>query len=507
MRILASKSITRVRVGLACLVFVGASLASLPWEAWAADAKQPVTRSPVTLAGRPITAPTDPAAEAHALAEAFLAARVALVTGETRIEATRREFGVTVDEATLARWLEQAFDPDSELSVARDRTGTRGPVALLIPTRLDPTRLVRELATLGDATNRAPVDARFDVDSGRLTDERPGLRLDLDASLDAFRTALDEDRREIRAVVREVPARRTRAMLAGASTAAVLGDFETRYNPAENARDRTHNLRVAASRIDGHVLLPGETFDFNEVVGERSEARGFRAAPVIEAGEIDLGVGGGTCQISGTLHAAVFFSGMPILDRLPHSRPSSYIKLGLDAMVTWPEKNFRFRNDFPHPVVLRVVVRDGTVRAEVRGLTRTRMVSFVRRVDSFTAYDERVDEDPSLPQGVRVLVQRGMPGFRLTRFRVVRDVVTHHAVRERMRDQYPPTTQIWRVGTGAPAPEGYVPPPNDPHPEYRADELLEIVEGPGIEGAQEYATAGRTGLVGWTRTAGMPFAE
>ena len=508
MRMLASRSITSIRVGLACLVFLGSALASMPWEAWAADSPRPAAGvSPVTLSGRPLERPVDPSAEATRIATAFLETRITIVTGDSRFERSRRELGVTVDEPALRRWLAQAWDADSALADARASAGAHGTIELVVPATLDPSVLVRELVRLGEATNRRPSDARFDVATGGIADERPGLRLDVDATLDAVRASFDGDVREIRAVIREVPARRTRAMLAGTSAAAVLGDFETRYNPAENAADRTHNLKVAASRIDGTVVLPGETFDFNEVVGERSEARGFRAAPVIEAGEIDLGVGGGTCQISGTLHAAVFFSGMPILDRLPHSRPSSYIKLGLDAMVTWPEKNFRFRNDLPHPVVLRVVVRDGTVRAEVRGASRNRMVSFVRRVDSFQPYEERLDDDPTLPMGVRVLVQRGMPGFRLTRFRVVRDMNTQHATRERMRDSYPPTTQIWRVGTGGPIPVDYVPPPNDSHPEYRADELLEIVEGPGIEGFQEFATAGRTGLVGWTRAMGMPFAE
>jgi len=507
MRFLASPSITKIRVGLACLVFLGSTLASMPWEAWAAAATTTESeRALVTLAGRAISKPGDPRAEAHRIAEAFLDARIAVVTGDNRIERSRRELGVRVDEERLGRWLLEAFDPESRLAEARASAFSTGPIGLIVPSDLDPAPLVAELVRLGESTNRAAVDARFDVATGELAEERPGLRLDLDATLDAVRASLDDDVREIRAVVREVPANRTRAMLRGASIASVLGEFETRYNPAESAADRTHNLRVAASRVDGRVILPGETFDFNEVVGERSEAQGFRAAPVIEAGEIDLGVGGGTCQISGTLHAAVFFSGMPILDRLPHSRPSSYIKLGLDAMVTWPEKNFRFRNDLPHPVVLRIVVRDGTVRAEVRGPSRARMVSFVRRVDGIVPYEERVDEDPSLPAGVRVLVQRGMPGFRLTRFRVVRDMNTQQATRERMRDQYPPTTQIWRLGTGGPVPPDYVPPPNDSHPEYRADELLELVEGPGIEGIAEYATAGRSGVPGWTATAGMVLA-
>lgn len=507
MQVLENLRFARFRIAASSAIFAGSVLASLPWEAWAADSAHARRNAPaVTFMGHAITEKPDAASEAHRLAEAFLEERVAIVTGDQRIALTRRELGVRVDEARLARWLAQAFDRDSDLHAARSGMGLRGTIDLIPPATLDPSAITPRLVELADRTNRSAVDARMNVETGRITEDRPGLRLDLDATLDAIRASFARGEREIHAVVRELPAHRTRAMLQGASLEAVLGEFETRYNPSMIAADRTHNLRTGASRVDGYVLLPGEVFDFNQIVGERSEAAGFRAAPVIEAGEIDLGVGGGICQISGTLHAAVFFAGLPIEARLPHSRPSSYIKLGLDAMVTWPEKNFVFRNDLPHPVVLRITVRDGTVRAEVRGPARHRMVSFVRRIDQVTPYEERVDPDPSLPAGVRVLVQRGMPGFRVTRFRVVRDVETQAARRERMRDVYPPTVQIWRVGTGGPAPAGYVPPPNDAHLEYRADQLLEITEGPGIAGAEERATPGWTGVVGWTRTAGMPYA-
>jgi vancomycin resistance protein YoaR len=190
-----------------------------------------------------------------------------------------------------------------------------------------------------------------------------------------------------------------------------LGDFETRYSLNESAADRTHNLRVAARKIDGLVLLPGEVFDFNAVVGERNEASGFRPAPVIAGGELVDGLGGGACQIAGTIHAAAFFAGLTILERHPHSRPSFYIKLGLDAAVSYPTINLVFRNDHPFPVVIRMQLEGGAARSEVLGLEQRDMVTFVRRVDGVTPYTESETQDSSLPSGVRVLGQRGVPAF------------------------------------------------------------------------------------------------
>jgi vancomycin resistance protein YoaR len=355
---------------------------------------------------------------------------------------------------------------------------------------------------LKDDLDQRAQDARVDTETKLVRPHRDGLLVDAWASLEAIERAHRTGATRAELVAERTPARRTLSDLHDVRMDAVLGTFETRYNPTEKAEDRTFNLRVAASRIDGLVLMPGEELDFNEVVGERSEANGFRVAPVIAAGELVDGIGGGTCQISGTLHAAVFFAGLPIIERRPHSRPSFYIKLGLDAAVSYPSLNFRFRNDRDFPIVIGFTVDGGVARATIWGARHETMVSFVRRVDETMAFEERETEDPSLPRGTRVLSQRGIPGFELARWRVVRDPRTNQAVREAMEDTYPPTTQIWRVGTGGAAPPEWQPPPDDEHPEYTADEYLELTQGAGIDGTQEVRRAGRTGAPGWTVAAG-----
>jgi hypothetical protein len=297
----------------------------------------------------------------------------------------------------------------------------------------------------------------------------------------------------------------------------VLGWFETRYAVDKKHEARTFNLRLAASKLDGHVILPGETFDFNEVVGPRDEANGYKVAPVIAQGELVDGIGGGTCQIAGTLHGAAFFAGLDIVERHPHTRPSFYIKMGLDATVVYPTITLRLRNSFDHPLVLHETVRDGVVRAEVLGPKRTRTVTFVRKIDDVLPFAEIERQDPKLPRGVRVLAQRGIPGFRTHRYRVVRD--GPFAVRERWNDSYPPTNQIVRVGTADAADVEDV--EDDPHPEYVVDDYLVLLQGPDVKGTVgstsepapterrdgggmvELREAGRTGERGWTERAGF----
>ncbi len=453
----------------------------------------------------------DPSVAARAQAEAavrtFLDAPFTLRAGERAETRSRRAWGVSVDVDQLAARIDAARDPGAPMHALRDALAMTGTIALDAVLRFDDTAASAFLREAKLAIDANAVSARIDAESLAVTPEREGARLDVVETLARLHAAHRDGASSADATVLTLTPRRTAAQLADVRADVVMGRFRTRYNRSARVANRTHNLRVAARAIDGTVLLPGEVFDYNEVVGERSLANGYRPAPVIAGGEIMDGVGGGACQISGTLHAAAFFAGLPILERQPHSRPSSYIKLGLDAMVSWPNVNFRFRNDRDHPVIIRMSVEEGWVRASVSGPEHTRHVQFVRRIDGVTVYPESTREDASLPTGIRVLAQRGVPGFRVTRYRLVSEPSTGHMTREHSVDVYPPTRQIWRVGTGGPVPADFEAPAGDGHPEYRADEYTVLSQGVGVRGTEEYRFLGRTGGMGWTVREGMPPAE
>jgi vancomycin resistance protein YoaR len=384
---------------------------------------------------------------------------------------------------------------------------------LPVPLSLNPERGAQALGRLKDELDRLPADARMDLEARKLVPEVLGRLLDLDASLAAIEAALGRGEREAKLVFLERKPRRVAAELGNVRLDEVLGFFETSYDRSDKVAARSYNLRLAASKLDGTVLLPGEVFDFNEVVGPRDEANGYKVAPVIAEGELVDGIGGGTCQISGTLHGAAFFAGLEIVERYPHTRPSSYIKMGLDATVVYPTINFRLKNPFSFPIVLHQTVKNGIVRAEILGPKRTHTVTLIRRIDSAIPYEEVERPDKTLPIGVRRLGQRGVPGFKLKRYRIVRE--GPHAVRQRWDDTYPPTSQIVRVGT-ADIPKDRVKAEDDRHPEYLADELLVVTQGADDaddEGSsrtsvmRESREAGRFGEKGWTEAAGMPVWE
>ncbi len=420
--------------------------------------------------------------------------------------------GAEIDRAHLVAFMTDALDPQSALRRAYEERRSKDSQAVLhvpIPIRVDPARSASLLLTIKDESDRQAVDATVDMSTRTVRPERIGLRMDIYATLGRLQDTIAAAGTEMQAVVEQIEPRIRADALANVRLDAVLGFFETRYSRSAKSRARTYNLRLAASRLDGAVVLPGETFDFNSIVGPRDEANGYRVAPVIAEGELVDGIGGGTCQVSGTLHGAAFFSGLEIVERRPHSRPSSYIKLGMDAAVAYPSINFRVRNPFDVPVVLHETVKGGVVRAEVLGPKRKHTVSFFRRVDAVIPFEVVERETDSLPEGKRILSQRGVPGFKVTVFRIVRKGA--YAVRTKVRDHYPPTMQIIKVGTGPEDKKSRL--RDDRHREYTADEYLVMTQGPkiglrrGQAGMVESRVPGKTGRRGWQKEEGMPVYE
>lgn len=418
------------------------------------------------------------------------------------------DLGVRIDKARLASLLRDSVDRTSPLSRWRRRAGLEmsAPLELPAPLELEVERAVATLLPIKDEYDRAAVDARLDLAERKVIPSVDGLELDLDTSIHRIRTALRRGDVEAELSFERIAPRRRTEELTDVRFDHVLSAFETSYDVSMRAEARTYNLRLAASKLDGTVLLPGETFDFNATVGPRDEANGYKVAPVIAQGELVDGIGGGTCQISGTLHGAAFFAGLRMVERYPHTRPSSYIKLGLDATVVYPTINFRFQNPHPFPVVLHQTVKDGVVRAEILGPQTGGSVTLVRRVLSASPYEEIERPDERLPRGRQVLVQRGVPGFQVKMYRILRDGA--HAERDQWTGLYPPTTQIVHVGTGSAEQSASL--RDDPHAEYTADELLVVTmdrddrREPRVTERRE---AGRFGESGWTAKAGMRVFE
>ena len=145
----------------------------------------------------------------------------------------------------------------------------------------------------------------------------------------------------------------------------LLASFSTNY---VNNPDRTTNLKLAASKIDGTVVLPGEIFSYNKVVGKRTIAAGYKNAAIYQDGQVTDGLGGGICQISTTLYNAAIEAGMLIEERRNHMFVPTYAQAGTDATVVWGATDFKFENRRAYPIKIEADVSGGTARIKIYGL-------------------------------------------------------------------------------------------------------------------------------------------
>jgi len=129
-----------------------------------------------------------------------------------------------------------------------------------------------------------------------------------------------------------------------------IASFSTSLDSASSTI--ASNIEICVKAINGKVLMPGETFSFNEVVGKRTKERGYLEAPAIDESKVESGLGGGICQVSSTLYNAILISGIQKIDRTQNSLPPKYVGLGLDATVDWDHIDLKFTNTLEYPIFI-----------------------------------------------------------------------------------------------------------------------------------------------------------
>lgn len=144
----------------------------------------------------------------------------------------------------------------------------------------------------------------------------------------------------------------------------VLGSCETSHTKNEN---RTHNLTLACEAINGIILKPGETFSYNNTLGERTTAKGYKSAPAYSGYNVVDQIGGGVSQGSSTLYYCALMSDLEIVARINHDHPVSYISYGLDAAVSWGGADLKFKNTTNFPIKIEAEVSDGKVKMRILG--------------------------------------------------------------------------------------------------------------------------------------------
>ncbi len=149
--------------------------------------------------------------------------------------------------------------------------------------------------------------------------------------------------------------------LVGVNT--IISSFTTYFG--SSTENRSTNIRIASSAVNGHIVMPGEIFSFNDVVGERSTANGYKTAIGIVNNKDVPDIGGGTCQVSTTLYNAMLRTSIVSRERYAHTLRSTYIGRGLDATVAYGLLDYRFKNTYSYPIYLESSIQNKTLTFSV----------------------------------------------------------------------------------------------------------------------------------------------
>lgn len=138
--------------------------------------------------------------------------------------------------------------------------------------------------------------------------------------------------------------------------------YATYYSYYVNIKNRTTNLKIASKKINGTIIQPGETFDFNKVVGSRTAAKGYKKAHVFTGeNSTTMGLAGGICQVASTVFNTALISNVKIVERHQHSQRVSYVPLGRDAAISGNVQNFRWKNNTKYAIKIKMTVKGGKI--------------------------------------------------------------------------------------------------------------------------------------------------
>lgn len=196
-----------------------------------------------------------------------------------------------------------------------------------------------------------------------------------------------------------------------------ISEYSTSY--ASSDANRASNVALAASKINGKVLNPGERFSFNGVVGPRTAATGFKIAHVYEGDRVVDGMGGGICQVSSTLYNAVVLADLKIISRKNHSMPVGYVPLGRDATVSYGTIDFVFENNKSHPIKISAVTNNRRLTVSVCGAASDKAeVDIITENAGYTPFATKEIPDSGMKVGERKIVKNGTNGAIVNSYKV-----------------------------------------------------------------------------------------
>ncbi len=358
------------------------------------------------------------------------------------------EEGLVLDNEKVKKKIIERFEGKTEENVIEI------PVSKVEPNKIDIEQIYNEV-------KKDPVDASYNKETKEVTIEENGI--DFDISLDEAKKIFLENKGEYKIPLKIISPKITLNDLDLPIFDNTISTYSTTYNAGLTGR--TKNLKLAASKLNGLILKPGETFSYNRVVGKRTIAAGYQNAAIFSGGKVVDDVGGGICQISSTLYGAVLNANLQVIERTNHGMQTSYSKPGIDATVYYGSLDFKFKNNRNVPIKLYASVSGGKVVVSIKGENpegeKANITTEILRVIPRKLI---VKEDPNMEIGKEVVQQGGADGKEV---RTYKQIVKNGSSKGRTivsTDIYNPSDRIVVKGTKKPEPKP------EPKPEVKPEE-------------------------------------
>ena len=244
--------------------------------------------------------------------------------------------------------------------------------------------------------------------------------IDFAISMEDAKKLLEEDKEEYSIPLKITIADKTVNDLGEDAFPNVLGTFTTRYDASN--KNRSNNISLASEKIDGTVIMPGETFSYNQTVGKRTIDAGYKEAGAYAGGKVVQEVGGGICQVSSTLYNAVLYANLEIVDRSNHYFETSYVDPGRDATVSWGSVDFKFKNNRKYPIKIEAISKNGVTKMSIKGIKEEKEYEVIiqSKVTSIIQKNVKYKEDHSLDSAVEQVEQEGHNGCTSKTYKILK---------------------------------------------------------------------------------------
>ncbi len=199
-----------------------------------------------------------------------------------------------------------------------------------------------------------------------------------------------------------------------------ISKFITRYD--ESDENRSTNIKLASEKINGTILMPGETFSYNKTVGQRTIKAGYKEASIYMNGKVVDGIGGGICQVSSTLYNAVLQANLEIVSRKNHYFVTGYVSPSRDATVSYGTIDFQFKNSRTYPIKIQCTSQNGICQIQIYGIKEEKEYEVVIEdaVTEIIPYTTRYVETNNLETGEEKEIQQGVNGYKSEAYRILK---------------------------------------------------------------------------------------